>query len=104
MTRSRSSLGLLAVAMFTTAGCSQYDKVGPQAYEYSKALYSVCNRHDEPRLGRVASQIEQAAAGAELSGTEAAWLNDIVATAQAGDWQVASKDARRLMQAQVEGL
>jgi hypothetical protein len=84
-----------------SAGCSRYSTVSNEAYQYSKALYSVCNRQDEPRLAMVAEQIETARAAEQLQETEADWLIEIVATAQAGDWQDATKDARRLMEAQV---
>lgn len=104
MKASRTLLLVMGVATVLNAGCSSYDKVSPTAYEYSKALYSVCNRHDAPRLISVASQIETATTDAQLTGREADWLHEIVATAQAGDWQQASLDARELMEAQVEGM
>lgn len=91
---SLTCLGLLT-------GCSRYSAVSPEAYQYSKALYSVCNRQDEPRLAKVAEQIDTARTSAQLHATEADWLDEIIASAQAGDWQDATKDARRLMEAQV---
>lgn len=91
------------VAIVLAAGCSRYSTVSPVAYQYSKALYSVCNRHDEPRLTDVAAQIETARGQEELSDQEADWLADIVATAQAGEWQDATQDARQLMETQVVG-
>ena len=95
-------LALTALGLCT--GCSRYAEVSPAAYQYSKALYSVCNRQDAPRLTKVAEQIETARAAAQLQQTEADWLNAIVAAAQAGEWQDATKDARRLMEAQVERI
>ena len=92
-----SGLSFLALLV----GCAQYSTVSSEAYQYSKALYSVCNRRDEPRLAKVAEQIETARAADQLQETEAGWLSDIVATARAGDWQDATKDARQLMEAQV---
>ncbi|MEM8944332.1 MAG: hypothetical protein AAGD11_04040 [Planctomycetota bacterium] len=97
-------LAIGLVASVALCGCGQYESVSPEAYQYSKALYSVCNQHDEPRLADVAGQIETAATGSQLTAREAAWLNAIVVTAQAGEWQNASRDARALMEAQVEGL
>ena len=96
---------ILALSVFLplAIGCARYSKVSPGAYQYTKALYSVCNRHDEPRLDEVARQIRDASADSQLSAEEVDWMEDIIATAQAGDWQVATKDARRLMEAQVEG-
>lgn len=99
--RLKAALGLLILP--SVCGCARYDTVSPQAYEYSKALYSVCNRQDEPRLLTVADQIETAAAESQLTGQEVNWLSSIVSTAQSGDWQDATKDARRLMEAQVVG-
>ena len=84
-------------------GCGKYSEVSPEAYQYSKALYSVCNRKDGSRLHQVAQQVEAAGSAAQLSAEEVDWLSDIITTAEAGDWQVAAKDARRLMEAQVEG-
>ncbi|MGI9429041.1 MAG: hypothetical protein ACR2NM_10310 [Bythopirellula sp.] len=103
MRNRRHTTVLLAalIALGFSAGCARYSTVSHEAYQYSKALYSVCNRQDEPRLTMVAEQIETARAAQQLQKTEADWLTDIVATAQAGDWQDASKDARRLMEAQV---
>ena len=97
-------LPLLAFVGCTCIGCGSYGKVSPQADQYSKALYSVCNRHDQPRLDTVADQIETALISAELSQREADWLHTIVTTARDGDWENASRDARELMEAQVEGL
>lgn len=104
MKLSRCWLFVVCAMAAWAVGCSSYDKVSPAAYEYSKALYSVCNRHDKPQLISVASQIELATTDAQLTGREADWLHEIVATAQSGDWQQATSDARQLMQAQVEGM
>ena len=91
----------LLVALGLSVGCSRYSEISPTAYEYSKALYSVCNRQDETRLALIAEQIASARAAAQLQEAEADWLGDIIASAQAGDWQVAARDARQLMEAQV---
>ena len=94
-------LALSLAAMALAAGCSRYAELSPEAYQYGKALYSVCNRQDQPRLTLVAEQIETARAADQLQPSEADWLTEIVATAQAGQWQDATKDARQLMEAQV---
>jgi len=93
----------LLILLTLDVGCGRDRPVSPAAYQYTKALYSVCNRHDQPRLTNVAKQIDAARDEAQLTATEADWLDAIVATAQAGAWQAATEDARRLMEAQVEG-
>ena len=90
---------LICVCMLL--GCGGYDEISPQAYEYSKALYSICNRSDQARLEQFAAQLASAEEKQELTSTEAAWLNNIVATAQSGDWPSATKEARQLMEDQI---
>ncbi|MCG8449305.1 MAG: hypothetical protein MI725_06990 [Pirellulales bacterium] len=83
------------------AGCGGYDQISPNAYQYSKALYSICNRCDEAKLTQLLDQLATAREKQELTSTEAAWLSDIAATAQAGDWPAAAKEARQLMEEQI---
>ncbi len=92
-----------ALVAFLAIGCSQYSDISPVAYKYSKALYSVCNRQDASRLSKLAEKIEAARTASQLTDEEFAWLSGIVASAQAGEWQVATRAARQLMEAQVEG-
>ena len=102
--RKRLHTAVLLAALASlgvSTGCARYAEVSPEAYQYSKALYSICNRKDEPRLTQVAEQIETARAAAELQETETGWLTEIVVTAQSGAWEDATQDARRLMEAQV---
>ena len=82
-------------------GCSGYGEVSPEAYQYSQALYSVCNRQDQGKLDRFRDKLAAAIEKHELSHQEAGWLNDIVATAAGGDWKSASSSARKLMEDQV---
>jgi hypothetical protein len=97
-------LSALMIVLTAVVGCGRYATVGPEAYQYTKALYSVCNRHDLPRLTRIAQQIDIARIESQLTAAEADWLNDIIAVARAGRWQEATRDARQLMEAQVAGL
>jgi len=83
------------------AGCGSYDEISPEAYQYSKALYSICNRSDQARLDDFAVRLAAAEENHELTSTEFRWINDIVATAQAGEWPAATKEARRLMEDQI---
>jgi outer membrane murein-binding lipoprotein Lpp len=94
----RLNVLLLVLAL---VGCSRYAELSSEAYEYSKALYSVCNRRDAPRLQKLAVHLETARAEARLTEREADWLAQIVATATAGDWPAATREARRLLESQI---
>ena len=91
--------GMLTICLLP--GCGSYGEISPQAYQYSQALYSICNRCDEAKLARLVDQLAIAREKQELTGTEAAWLNDIVATAKAGEWPAATLAARQLMEDQI---
>lgn len=83
-------------------GCGGYGEVSPVAYDYSMALYSLANRQDSDKLPAVAEQIDASHTAGDLTDREHGWLRDILADAEAGDWQSASAAARRMMQDQVE--
>lgn len=102
-------LGLLAAlagvfAMLTVfRGCGGYGEAGPAAYEHAKALYSICNRQDAPRLEKFSTSLASAVDAGEVTPKEQQWLAEIVALAQAGNWQEATANARRLMEDQIDG-
>ena len=87
--------------LFFLVGCSDYGEVSHVAYQYSQALYSICNRQDQDKLARFQEKLAVAIEKDELSEQEADWLNDIVATASSGNWKAASRQARKLMEDQV---
>ncbi len=89
----------LAALMFRQG----YSEIGPQAYEYATALYSICNRRDESRLEKISELIEKSVADSEITETESRWLNEIIALADDGYWEEASYDTRQLMLSQVKG-
>lgn len=93
-------LTMITVWYFSRGG---YGEIGPQAYELSKALYSITNRHDAARLDALASRIESSRSSAEITATEANWLAGIVEQARHGQWAAATKSARRLLEDQVQG-
>jgi len=92
---------LLILMVFTLAGCG-YPKVSPKAYELSQALYTICNQRSGERLPLVSDLIEQSLEEGTLTAREGRWLSDIVATGEAGDWEEAAQEARRIMADQVE--
>jgi len=92
---------LLTVGLLV--GCGSYAEVSPEAYQSTKALYSICNRKDAAQLDKMADQTATARAESKFTSKEADWINDIIDTARTGDWQSATKKARQLMEAQVKG-
>lgn len=98
-------VGLIAVlaVIFTVRGCGGYGEVGTEAYEYAKALYSICNRRDTKRLEQFSDSLKAAREAEEISEKEYAWMEDIIAEARAGNWEKATADSRQLMEDQVEG-
>ena len=85
-------------------GCAQYSRISPEAYEYSKALYSVCNRQDTTRLVTVSEHITAAHAEARLTAEETEWAWQISwqpPKGAIGKWQPWKR--RQLMEAQIEG-
>lgn len=92
------ALLLLVVA----SGCGGYGEVSPQAYEYAKAIYNVTNRKAEDRLAKLSKQIDASRQAEEITKTEANWLRDILKQAGDGNWKKANKQARAMMEDQVQ--
>lgn len=94
--------GGLMVLVASPGGCSGYDDVSPTTYEFAKALYSITNRKAEDRLPSFKAKLQEAVDSGEVPQREAEWLTDIVAEAEQGDWQAASRECRRMMEDQVD--
>lgn len=95
--------GWLVLLLALAIGCGRYDPVSPLAYEYAKALYSICNRKSEAQLAPLADQISGSVAKGDLSQQEAAWLDNIIEQATAGQWEAARGESRRLLEDQATG-
>lgn len=91
--------GSVAVVVYVTQ--DSYGTVGSLGYDFATALFSACNRHDAETIAELASMVDAAASEGELSEQELAWLRGILADADAGDWQSAASESRRLLEAQV---
>ena len=94
--------GILGL-IWAIRGCGGYGEVGPKTYEYAKALYSICNRQDADRLDEFAASLKKSHEAGDVRDQEHAWLDEIIQTAQAEEWEEATAMARRLMEDQVEG-
>ncbi len=90
---------LLLLTLLPLSGCG-YPAVSPKTYEISKALYSVCNQKSTDRLKTVQTLIDSSLKEKEINEREAGWLNAIVASANKGNWETATQEARRLMEDQ----
>lgn len=91
------SAGVLLIAAFIMQGCGQYPEVSQQTYQHAKALYSVCNRKDADGLETCSSMIEEAEQNESIPSSEASYLHEIIATAEADQWNEAQLMARQLM-------
>lgn len=95
-------VALASVLLAVAPGCGGYGEVSPQAYEYAKAIYNVTNRKAEDRLAKLSKQIDASRQAEEISTTEADWLRDILKQAGDGNWKKANKQARAMMEDQVQ--
>lgn len=71
-------------------------ELSEKGYELSKALYATCNLQDTRRLEAFVKVMDQHSPTPE----ELAELKPIVELAQRGAWEVATDQARRLMNSQ----
>jgi hypothetical protein len=105
--RTNPLVGVVAVLLVTGlaywAFAGGYGEVNGQTYEYAKALYSVCNRHDDQRLSQLSEMIESSRQKSEVSEQEAEWLMGLISEAREGHWEVAAAETRRLMEDQIRG-
>ncbi|MCH9655661.1 MAG: hypothetical protein K0U86_19120 [Planctomycetes bacterium] len=92
--------GMLLMVVVVQLNACGYPEVSPKTYEISKALYSVCNQKSEERLRAVKALIQSSLSNKEISVSEADMLNEIVAQAQADEWEEAMLESRNLMEDQ----
>jgi len=89
------------VFLICCLGCG-YPEVSPQAYDITKALYSVCNLKREGDLDKVTDTISKAVTNSQLSEDESEWLLAIVEKARNGEWEVAAQEAHSILKDQVD--
>lgn len=101
-TPSRTQALWLAIALATaTVGCGGYERVSDTAYDFALALYATCNSQAADKLPAFEEKLGAARADGTLTPQEAQWLEAILASARAGDWQSATRESRALLAAQV---
>lgn len=87
---------VLTVGFWLNSG---YGEVSPKAYQYSKALYSACLNKNKDHLSKIEAMVSDSE---ELPARERRWLSEIIERAHRDDWDSASKEARRILEDQVE--
>lgn len=81
---------------------SGYGEISPAGYQHAMALISVCNRQDADRLQQLVASLHRAEQTEELPPYDVRILLRIARRAAEGDWVWSSREARRLMMAQIE--
>lgn len=95
----RAFTGSALLLLCITPGCSQ-PELGRQAYTLAVSLDQLFEKRDEVQLARAGELIASELASGVISNAEAAVLTDLVSRAEAGDWDRARRDTRKLLAAQ----
>jgi hypothetical protein len=96
----KSSHSLVAgLLIFTIAcsGCSSYGRVSPASYDFAMAMYSISNTKSADKLPTFEQKLAEAKQGGTLTAQEAQWLEEILESARAGEWQSAALASRAMM-------
>ena len=91
---------VLGIAL-VTAGCGRYPHFSQRAYDISASLYNVCSQQRADKLGDLNQIVEDSLSDGQITADEAGWLSDVIAQAEAGDWQAARLESRTIMEDQV---
>jgi hypothetical protein len=102
MTRSKiNSLNLLIAGLFvtgiTSSGCNSYGRVSPASYDFAMAIYSISNTKSADKLPTFEQKLAEAKQTGSVTAQEAEWLEEILESANAGEWQTAAVASRTMM-------
>ena len=89
----------LLLLLSLTGGCGQ-PELGRQAYTLAVSLDQLFEKRDEVQLARAEELIANELASGAISNVEAALLTELVSRAEAGDWDRARRDIRKLLAGQ----
>ncbi len=79
-----------------------YAEVSETGYEFGLALMSACNRQDFEQIRKIDQQFEQLVAANKMPEYDEKVLRDIIDSANSGEWNVANRHIRSLMNAQID--
>jgi hypothetical protein len=79
-----------------------YGTVTHRSYEIATALFSACNRKDAATLDKLEPLLTDAVASNEVTIREARWLQGMINKARSGQWQVACRSCRQLLNDQAQ--
>jgi hypothetical protein len=112
MNRTQTAFAIASVVLIVSTGLliwsfnRGYGTVTHRSYEIATALFSACNRKDTATLDKLETLLSAAVANNEVTTREAHWLLGMIKKAQSGQWQVAWRSCRQLLndQAQARSL
>ena len=78
----------------------RYGKTSVEGYRYAAALFSACNQRDEAKLQGMTTMISDSLKRGDIEPAESQWLLEIAEQGLSGNWDVASRDVRQLMEDQ----
>ena len=87
----------MMLSMVVCSGCSDYGPVSPATYDFAAAMYSICNTKSADRLIAFEQKLVEAKQGGSITAQEAEWLEEILESARAGQWQSAAAASRKMM-------
>jgi len=105
--KNRILLAVLAIVCIGLAYylfSGSYGETSERGYNHAMTLISACNLKDLERVLRIQSTIAADVQSQSIAPAEARWLNAIVDHALSGDWETASRQVRKLMNAQVKAV
>ncbi len=89
---------LIGVLWYASLG---YGKVSPDTYQVAKAICGACMEKSDKRITKVRELLDDDGAEIEISAKERGWLENMLAMAKDGRWDLAAREARQLMKEQV---
>jgi len=92
---------LVCLLSLAAVGCG-YSKIGPAAYELTVALDQAVERQDEGQILKARELIDQRKSDGEISEKEFGYLDQILVSAERGDWDEARKQTRNILRDQVD--
>lgn len=88
---------VMLLSLVGSSGCSSYGRVSPASYDFAAAMYSISNTKSADRLPTFEQKLAEAKQGGSVTAQEAQWLEEILESARAGEWQSAAVASRTMM-------